>query len=236
MSRRKPRKPGECVYCGKYGELTIDHIPHKSLFAKPRPSNLVKVPCCRECHSGNKQVSLDDEYLRTVLTLRSDVGDHSDVKQILPTVIRSLKSPERVGFKKTILQSMRQIQMVSKSGLVVGMKPGYQVDHIRVGNVIKRIIRGLFYHEKGYRLPDEYAIAVYAETDVEAFDADTKQTLIDTIIHPILANEPKVIGNIVFSYRIANVHEGPKEASAWIIAFYGRISFLCLLMPEQYPI
>jgi len=49
MGKRK-NKIGICVYCGKKLPLTKDHIPPKNLYSKPRPSNLITVPCCEKCN------------------------------------------------------------------------------------------------------------------------------------------------------------------------------------------
>lgn len=50
-----------CYLCGSYKDLTRDHVPPKCLFPKPRPSDLLTLPCCYEC---NNSASDDDEYLR----------------------------------------------------------------------------------------------------------------------------------------------------------------------------
>jgi hypothetical protein len=121
MSRRKHRKTGECVYCGRVGAITDDHIPPRNLFAKPRPSNLIKVPSCRECHGENKQVSQDDEYFRLMLTLREDTADHPDVKKILPIVLKSLARPDKVGFAKSLLKNMKEVNVRTRSGLYLGV-------------------------------------------------------------------------------------------------------------------
>ena len=56
-----------CYLCG--GEATTrDHIPPKGLFPAPRTANLITVPACSTC---NQRASLDDGYLRLVLTTGS---------------------------------------------------------------------------------------------------------------------------------------------------------------------
>ncbi len=128
MSKKKLQKTGQCVYCGKIAPITDDHVPPQNLFAKPRPNNLIKVPSCKECHGENKQVSQDDEYFRLMLTLREDTYNHPDVGQILPTVFRSLRKPEKVGFTKSLQNSMREVNVRSPSGLYLGVKASYNVN------------------------------------------------------------------------------------------------------------
>ena len=59
MSKKDSRKIGECIYCGKIGPLSVDHIPPKSLFQHPRPNNLITVPSCDDCNKGAQK---DDDY------------------------------------------------------------------------------------------------------------------------------------------------------------------------------
>jgi HNH endonuclease len=82
-------KPGVCAYCGKASTtLEPDHVPPKTLFAAPRPNNLITVPSCRRCH---KATSKNDEYFRLVLSTRDDVFDHPDVSGgVLKAALRSL--------------------------------------------------------------------------------------------------------------------------------------------------
>jgi hypothetical protein len=51
-----------CYNCGiKAKKLSRDHIPPKSFFRPPLPTNLITVPCCKKC---NESFSLDDEAFR----------------------------------------------------------------------------------------------------------------------------------------------------------------------------
>jgi hypothetical protein len=54
-----------CIYC-RAPATTRDHTPPKLLLRKPYPSNYRTVPSCERC---NASWSLDEEYLRVVLSL-----------------------------------------------------------------------------------------------------------------------------------------------------------------------
>jgi len=59
-----------CYLC--WGKATTrDHIPPKGLIPCTRTADLVTVPACSMC---NRKISLDDEYLRLVLTTGSSEG------------------------------------------------------------------------------------------------------------------------------------------------------------------
>lgn len=231
MSRRKPHKTGECAYCGRITPITDDHVPPQNLFAKPRPSNLIKVPSCKECHSENKQVSQDDEYFRLMLTLREDIANHPDVEQILPVVLRSLARPDKVGFAKSLLKSIKEVNVRTQRGLYLSSKPSYDVNLARLDNVAKRIAKGLFYYETGHRLPDEYEVVAYSESGLRNLTDDVKQDLQAIIIHPLMSNVPKIIGKQVFSYRVS-YSDTDANVSVWLFIFYERVAFLCMTLPQ----
>jgi hypothetical protein len=223
---------GKCVYCGRVRPITMDHIPPRNLFAKPRPDNLIKVPSCDECHGENKQIAQDDEYFRLALTLREDTADHPDVKLVLPTVMRSLARPEQIGFTRALLKGMKVVNARTKSGLYLGRKSAYDVNLARLDRVATRITKGLFYHEKGYRLPDTHDAAALSESGLPNVTDDYKQELQANILQPLMSNTPKTIGNGVFTYRVAYA-DTEANTSVWLFEFYGRVRFLCLTLPKE---
>ena len=49
-----------CIYCAVEPGTSLDHVPPRNLFPKPRPANLPAVPCCERCR---RTQLLDDEFL-----------------------------------------------------------------------------------------------------------------------------------------------------------------------------
>lgn len=45
---------------------SLEHVPGKCLFPKPRPTDLITVPACEQCNNGS---SLEDEYFLDTLAL-----------------------------------------------------------------------------------------------------------------------------------------------------------------------
>lgn len=227
MSKRKRRQSGECVNCGKVGPITVDHIPPSNLFAKPRPPNLIKVPSCKACHGENKHVSQDDEYFRNMITMRADVFNHPDVKQVLSTVLKSLARPDHLGLARSLARTMRDVEVRTPGGLHLGLQPIYDVNLARLDNVARRITQGLFYHETGYRLPSEYELTTYSEAGFHSLKDDIRRRLQANIIRPLMSNPVTIIGNGVFSYRFART-ETDRNISAWLLVFYERVRFLSM--------
>ena len=192
MTKRK--RKGECTYCGRIGPITSDHIPPKCLFPHPRP-DLITVPSCRHC---NKGASLDDEYFRTVIALRDTVGDNPNVQSLLPLVLRSLKKPQKAAFRHSLLKSLRKLQVRTPAGLILGNRGAYDVDLVRLDNVASRIVRGLYFHESGQRLPDGFAVSSFSEDGLRDLDAETLAKMQQTVLAPLLANDTNLDSHVSF--------------------------------------
>ena len=143
MSNSNPRI-GICVYCGKDGPITDDHVPPKGIFAPPRPSNLITVPSCLECNSS---ASMDDEYFRIRVCLNDQARGHPDVNGNLPSVLKALTRPEASGLKQALLNDWRNVDVTTKGGIFLGRRTAFEVDMNRIARVVQRIVRGLYYHE-----------------------------------------------------------------------------------------
>lgn len=104
-------KVGECVYCGKQGPVTRDHVPPKGIFAKPRP-DLITVPSCKDC---NQDASKDDQYFRDTFLLREDIEHHPDIQKILPSIKKSFSREQNEKFVKRFFSSIRPVDVVTPS-------------------------------------------------------------------------------------------------------------------------
>ncbi len=227
LPRDFPRKI--CAYCGISENLTDDHVPPKNLFPKPRPSNLITVPACPECHSGTSQ---DDEYFRLKLCLRDNSGDHPNARANLESIFRSLRREQAAGFKKLILSDFHPVQLHTPSGLYVGKGLAYDVDMNRIRYVVERTVRGIYFAESCHPLGLNNEVRVYSNDDLGLQPREVLDQLSQTILAPLAANAPKVIGDNVFSYRHQIMVENP-IFSVWAITFYGHVSFLCLTGPRR---
>lgn len=88
--------------------------------------------------------------------MREDVFEQPAAAEVWKTTFRGLKRPESRTFTKNILKSVSRVPKYTKSGILTGNKASYDVDFSRLDAVVERIIRGLFYHHSGYRLPDSH--------------------------------------------------------------------------------
>lgn len=227
MSRNLPKKTGECVYCGDVGSITYDHIPPKSLFAKPKPQNLVTVPSCLACNGG---ASDDDEYFRLLCTARHDTHDHPDAKAGWSTAFRGLTKPRKVLFKNAFLETCREVAVHTDAGVYLGQTLSFEADLRRLSRVVRRTVIGLFYHHTGSRLRDGYEAIAFAVEGLAGTPglADLERE----IILPLWKVVPNTIGQDVFTYRF-QILEEDSNASAWFMSVYQAIHFVGLTMPGE---
>jgi hypothetical protein len=223
------RKIGECVYCGKEGYVTDEHTPQKNLFPSPRPSNLITVPSCEEC---NNKASMDNEYLLVALSMRSDISEHPEVLKNKVKIRRLFQKPDKQRFRASFLNRLAVVDSYTPAGIYLGKKPAFQANMKRVNNVVKRIVRGLFYKEKGRRLPDGYQVCCYIFDILNEHPYLLGVFMMKDIINSTLQGKSVTIGNDVFRYWCKfNVDE--ENISTWVLFFYGRVNFLAFVIPNK---
>src|SRR5689334_9733821 len=81
-----------CVYCQQRAADTVEHVVARCFFGSVPPKRAVKVPACRECNSGRgdggiRPMTMDEEYVRTVLALEHRSSDHPVAMQLLSSEI-----------------------------------------------------------------------------------------------------------------------------------------------------
>ncbi len=218
-----------CVFCGTTEGLTSDHVPPDNLFPTPRPSNLITVPSCHECNHGS---SKDDTYFRDSLLLWDVIYDHPQARKVVPAVLRSFGRPEQRAYSRSIFDSMRQIDKLSPGGIYLGKGTGVKVDLLRLGRTASKIVKGLFYHEWGMRLPDGCtAHATFLVNELLAKDAQMGHWIRETCDN-LMRTAHTTIADDVFSYWHHRL-EGHASASVWLLIFYKKVTFLGITGPKD---
>jgi hypothetical protein len=119
----------------------------------PRPSNLITVPSCDSCNHG----ASDDEVFRNEFSIMaSSFGESAEAAERLQTALRGIRR-NRATLGRMVL-SAKPVERYSKNGLYLGLSyavpavPGVQL------RVITRIVRGLYWHHIGSRVPNDAKI------------------------------------------------------------------------------
>jgi len=222
------RTASQCAYCGATDSLTVDHVPPKNMFPKPRPNDLITVPACSTCNSS---ASKDDEYFRLTLCLSEQVGTDANARQNRDTIFRSLERDEAVGFRTALVADIRPVRIRTPTGLDLGTRLGFDVDLQRIFGVVERTVRGLFFHEAKRRLDPNYDVRIFSDDTLIENSPEVLKELRNTILIPLAQKSPTVIANGAFHYRFQITDEDP-SVSVWALSFYEGVSFLGLTGPH----
>ena len=206
-----------CVYCGQSNPKTRDHVPSKSLFARPYPKNLITVPCCKDCHL---ETTKDDEYFKTMLVLKDGNLYDTDKSVLYESVSRSFR--RQVGLKRDILKTVKDVEVVSKSGIYLGKSMTYDVNRYRLYKVVGRYVRGLYFHFNKEIFPLDGSITCY--------EIGGLKSIPEELIH-FLNNKHEVItiGNATLKIQIWKGNE--EFIAIWLLTFFKDVQFIALLRP-----
>lgn len=136
-----------CVYCTTATGVTNDHVPPKSFFPKPRPSDLITVPACLKCNQG---AGKDEEYFLATLMF-SEAGVTAVGKKLWNERLRRMYE-KNIGLRRKIAESMRHREMSSPAGIYLGRAMSVSYDPPRLEAIAMKIVRGLYFHECGMPL------------------------------------------------------------------------------------
>lgn len=216
-----------CIYCGAREGTTRDHIPPKSLFSMPRP-NLVTVPCCDVCREGQ---SLDDEYFVRMISMRRGIVDSASAKAARNSALRALTKPNKGGFTRALLDSVKEIAVYSHGGIYLGQATSYYVDLRRLCNVIARTTRGLYFHEFKMRLPDDHRCGTYAIDGFASVGSELDSKVREMWSHAV-SGKRRDFGHRVFSYWVQKL-DGPEAATLWGFLVYEGVAFVAFTGPSS---
>ena len=213
FGERMKEKTGTCVLCGASGEITGEHVPPKSLFLKPRPSNFITVPMCAAC---NHSYHLDDEHFRVFLAAGARPGTPL-ARLWREKVARGLQ--RRGGLRGRFQKQYESLRVHAEtkplefydgnhvSEELLGLLQPFEAS--RVNDVLEKIIRSLHYHHFGERLMAPVRI------DIAPVDNSVWQ-----LTHSDRTGQVGQKGEFVYRF------EGKEDSShVWTLIFYAQRLF-----------
>ncbi len=228
MAAKKKKRRKLCVYCRSPQDLTRDHIPPRSFFPKPRPKDLITVPCCSECHG---EFTKDDEYLRNLLIFVDGNERHPAAVMLRDKGIRSLYDPNARGYTKSFFDHVSPGWVKYGNGMVA---PGATItlEDARIEDFFIRMTVGLFWVENDKYLPDDYNVEV-----IGSYDPRYMNWAVQESVRRLLSEQAPVdIGNGVFQYWWSwaeHALPGETHGSDWLLRFYEGTTFLCRIVRSR---
>jgi hypothetical protein len=170
---------------------------------------------------------LDDEYFVRMMSMREGV-DNPAAAFARDAVHRSFTKPNKIGFTWALINSINEIPIFSPAGIYCGHAASYDVNLDRLGKVIERTMRGLYFHEFKVRLPDDRKCVVYALDGFATVDLETSSK-IGRIWQHALAGQKRMFGDNVFTYWFQSLD--PPLATLWAFLVYGCVGFIAFTRP-----
>ena len=213
-----------CIYCSQQPGSNPDHVPPKSYFEPPRPSNLITVPCCRPC---NKGFTKDDDYLRTALSVRDDIVRDPRRLHLQNWRDRSWARSESVPLRRRILQQTFRTNLKMPSGLIIPEQHAFTLETDRVRRVLTRYTKALFYHHKGFPLPLDAQVVADVSFESNAGIQDLSPQFLS-------GKGWWVLGKDEFRYSWNSAEDEP-TTTIWLFVFFNSVPFFTMTMPSSPP-
>ena len=194
-------------------KTTTDHVPPRSWFPDIVEYQLITVPSCRPCNDG---WAADAEYMRNVLMIDYRTRSNVSTDELRARVLRGFAHHRGGGPTKSILKTMRRVEMRSPAGLVIGKTGSFEPDVGNLERVCSQIVRGLYWQHSGERLLETHSVGAYLVSAYTPTDDEQRES-IQQLISIGLGGNYRQLGD-VFEYDYRLVEAG---ASAWVMQFYG---------------
>ena len=215
-------EPALCVYCTISHGVTDDHVPPKSFFPRPRPSNLLTVPACLRCNGASGR---DEEYFLATLMF-SQAGVAATGMKLWDQKLRRMYE-KNIGLRRRIARSLRRGHVSTPAGIYLGRATTLEYDEERLAAVAKKVVRGLYFRERGMPLDPAADMICLFLRRLAHFKAVEQQ---NHLLHPGLMS-----WDGVFQYRCAFVPNDPFD-SAWLLWFWEtHIFWVITARPGKYP-
>lgn len=200
-----------CVYCGKEKATTVDHVPPKCFFPKPRPHNLITVPACRRC---NKEAEKDEEFF--LATFMFSEASQSRVGKALWAEKMNRVYFRGRGVGSAIRKRMNRVNLTTASGIYYGKGFALEIDYARLETVVTKIVRGLYYREYSEPLTKEVPIKC------QWLNTPSFSKRAESYVKNLPFAETHWPG--IFEYKFGRTETAP-EKSLWLMRFFSFASF-----------
>ena len=205
-----------CFNCGAANGDTRDHVFPRALFPTPRPANLLTVPCCISCQASFQP---DEGYFRDLVA----GGAYSD-----PQARALWDGPVQRSFARdpkaraALADGLRRMEFRSPAGLFLGELVGVEGDQGRIGAILRKIVRGLFFLDLRTPMPDDVHWSFEQVSPISPPVPDEARELVRGLPLRSVGTEVR------FKFGVAQ--EEPRLTITWM-AFYSRTMFLVGTLP-----
>lgn len=214
----KKTKTEKCVFCGKEGKVTNDHIPPRNIFPKPLDNDvkLITVPACPVCNSESSK--LDDESFKVYIGLVTNDGNNAE-KNLYESMMRTIQ--KNLKIRKDLIENAFRIPSHQKIFTSVDEGP--------IKRVLKKIVLGLYYEHFNGIIFDKVEVDTYFSEDISEDKLDEVVKHVEEIRDNGSSNSVGKLNEFYYIYAQANDN---KLATCWILIFYNCFSVIAQTIPH----
>lgn len=196
-----------CALCGKNAATTKDHIPPQGIYPKPRDSdiNFNTVPACSDCNNGS---AVEDEEFKVLMGFSTgEFRENPDV--VIDWIARTVGKNQKIANQ---IFSTKQNVHAYLRGPILEPAVAVTFDGEKYSRVISRIIRGLYWLQKGHALGRNPKITVFPTHSIKPDFARSMMSLMDCLeAHPLNKG--------TFVYKVQFCDDG---TSIWGMQFFKK--------------
>ncbi len=194
-----------CAICGIEPACSDDHIPPKGIYPKPRDNdaNLKTVPACSNCNNG---ASPEDEEFKVFICFSTgEFRQNADsvINSMAGTIEKNNKIAHQIFSTKTDVYTFLQ-------GPIAEPAVAVEFNAKKICDVFERIVRGLYWIEKGAALGLAPVIRVFPFYSMNAEFQRSMKELMDCLT-------PKSLNKGTFIYKVYFREDG---SSIWGMQFF----------------
>jgi hypothetical protein len=224
-----------CAYCPAPA-TTSDHVPPRGIFGDllntDHSVQLVTVPSCAGC---NHPESKDDTYFRDAMFVAAAMTVSGFPGAVRDSVRRSLDCAggEFRTPIQTFMREARQTWGVVGDSSVLQNVQAVPIRWDRITRTVERTARGLYWHHRGARVPDEFDVTIVGDKERQAFRLFQIDVFRETA-QASLGGTRRIVHGGVFMYSIAFASDDPRMA-VLTLCFYRKVIFLAVIGPPEVP-
>lgn len=147
------KTPQTCVLCGERPATTMDHVPPKALFLRPRPT-LITVPACEICNRGASDA---EAQFRVYVSVKNNIDTPTSIDFWRKGGLKTVQNNKKL-FRE--LRSGTPLFIRSPSAGKFEPTRTFQWPREAHDPIIRKITRGLYYHHFNAPLPASAEIEV----------------------------------------------------------------------------